>query len=118
MGPADKGGAVDWSAALESTGNDPQLLQELIEVFLDEGPMLLRAIRSALENQDAAVLRRSAHTLKGSLRIFGVTQGVELAQEIENRGKQQVWDGTADHCREMETFMATVLAELKAHIHR
>ncbi len=113
MGPANEGGMVDWSAALESTGGDSTLLQELIEVFLDEGPALLQAIRSALENRDGPLLRRSAHTLKGSLRIFGATRGVELAQEIESRGQQEVWDGTAELCRDLEAYMTPVIAELK-----
>jgi two-component system, sensor histidine kinase and response regulator len=115
MEPTDKpAGLIDWSAALEATGDDEVLLAELIEVFLSEAPTLLKNIRTALDEGDGPLLRRAAHTLKGSLRIFGAAQGVELAQQLETRGQKDALDGAAPVLDELERYMARFVEELKS----
>ncbi len=87
---------LDWSAALSGVNNDVDLLKEVIDAFLDEGPKLLGDIRRAIDQSRADELRRAAHTLKGSMRFFGAHLAYEHALQLEMRGKE----GNLDHVDE------------------
>jgi PAS domain S-box-containing protein len=62
---------------------DQAFLSELIETFLRDAPVLLDALRGALETAEIQQLRRAAHTLKSNGRVFGATTLAELCQELE-----------------------------------
>ncbi|MBL7042596.1 MAG: Hpt domain-containing protein [Pirellulaceae bacterium] len=85
--PQENRDQVDWSEALKVTGGDEQLLTDLAVAFLQEAPAMLSRIETAIDNRDAELLRRSAHTVKGSLRPFGAPKmASEYAWQIEQIG--------------------------------
>ena len=77
---------LDWTDALAATGGDRELLESVIEVFLDEEPELIEAIRKAIVADDSTALRLAAHTLKGSLRYFGDGPAIDVAFCMETMG--------------------------------
>jgi HPt (histidine-containing phosphotransfer) domain-containing protein len=74
---------IDRKALMVRMNNDIELLQELIEYFLQSYPSQLQEIEAAIANQDTETLRRIAHTLKSSLGNFCANKGYELAHELE-----------------------------------
>jgi PAS domain S-box-containing protein len=76
-------GSWDWSSALEGVGGDRELLKDLMNAFLEEGPLTLQNIRTAVQQGNGPALRMAAHKLKGSIRYFGPSRAAELAQELE-----------------------------------
>jgi HPt (histidine-containing phosphotransfer) domain-containing protein len=84
--------SLDWSEALAAVNNDHELLKDVVEAFLEEAPKLLSEIRHSIDAGDAIVLRRAAHTLKGSVRIFAAHQANELAYRLETMGREQSFD--------------------------
>lgn len=60
----------DYSQALAQLGDDKTLFGELAAIFLEEFPALRAALASAIEQQDAEAIRRSAHRLKGECLHF------------------------------------------------
>jgi two-component system, sensor histidine kinase and response regulator len=82
----------DRAAALDRLGGDEGLLNELIELFFNDYPILARRLTDALARGDIASLREPAHTLKGSLGALGLPATASLAQEIESAS--QVEDAT------------------------
>ncbi len=83
----------DRAAALDRLGGDESLLDELIELFFNDYPVLARRLTEALARGDIASLREPAHKLKGSLGALGLPGTADLAQEIETAS--QVEDATA-----------------------
>ena len=69
------------SVALESVDGDQELLADVIGVYLDECPRLLRELGEAIEAKDFKTVQRTAHTIKGSSRIFGNTALIESGSE-------------------------------------
>ncbi len=61
----------NWQAALARLGNESEILQMMVGLFLEEQQGYLNAIKQALENQDAVVLQRELHTLKGICATLG-----------------------------------------------
>lgn len=78
----------NWDQALAALHGDRQLLGELVGIFREECPKLRREIAAAFEAADAKTLQRAAHTLKGSLGHLAAAEAYQLAEQIEQFGKQ------------------------------
>ncbi|MEZ4313965.1 MAG: response regulator [Polyangiaceae bacterium] len=75
--------AFDPQAALEHAGGDPELLAEVLGVFVEESPGWLRDLFDAGARKDAERLRRAAHTIKGASSNCGAAETTTLAAEVE-----------------------------------
>jgi HPt (histidine-containing phosphotransfer) domain-containing protein len=93
-------------------------LDELLGVFLEEGPTLIQQIRLGLGTSNAALVRRASHTLKGSLRIFQASGGVELAFQLEKLGQREEFSRAAGLLDELEAYMARLTVELKNRLNQ
>lgn len=65
--------------------DDPELLVELVQLFLHDTPQRLVELRSASDRDDADAVRRAAHALKSSAGTLGATELQEFLVEIEAR---------------------------------
>ncbi len=82
------GSAVDMGvlaafAELQDDG-EPDLIVELIDLYLQEAPLRIEAIRRAVADADGLSLKRAAHSLKGSSGTLGVRPLAALCQELES----------------------------------
>ena len=64
----------------------PDLLDQLIDVYLQETPATLAALQTAIAAADAPALRQLAHRLKGSSLNFGAKEVASICQELEQLG--------------------------------
>jgi two-component system, sensor histidine kinase and response regulator len=79
---------VDPVEALEHVGGDPELLRELIDVFLQDCPRMMEEAREALQAGDVRKLKRAAHSLKGAVGILGGKAAFESALRLETIARQ------------------------------
>ncbi len=86
----------DLAVALERVGGDEELLKEIADLFVEDAPQLLEAIRVAVEAGDGSALHRAAHSLKGSVANFGAEEAVKAAFQLEQMGKNNQLDGAVD----------------------
>lgn len=71
------------------TQSDPNLMVELINIYLEQTPGLVKTMRTAVSQQDWALLKAAAHKIKPSFRIVGeVASGEQLASEIEQQAAE------------------------------
>ncbi len=86
--------AVDLSVLAdlddEPLEDEPDLVTELIDLYLGEVPRLLDTIRKSLQRDDWNSARRAAHTLRGSSGNLGVLQLSSLAEELEHLDETEV----------------------------
>jgi PAS domain S-box-containing protein len=80
-------GDIDWKAALDYVAGDQQMLRDLIGIFLKEGPRWLSELHSALDRNQAAEVKRLAHNLKGSVRLFGSKSAFDAAFLLEQMSR-------------------------------
>ena len=90
-GTAAPNGSIDRSVLeglreLQEEG-EPDVLKELIKLFLEDVPSQLKALREAGEKDDAKSVERTAHTLKGSSSNMGALRMVTLCAELEEIGR-------------------------------
>ncbi|MFO7901134.1 MAG: Hpt domain-containing protein [Pirellulaceae bacterium] len=74
-----------------SLGDDPDLC-ELVEMFVEEMPDRIRALKEHADEQDWNQLARTAHQLKGAAGSYGFDQLTPCARDLELLAR----DGTAE----------------------
>lgn len=85
---------------LESIGQgDSKFLNELLELFKQQMPILNQQLVDALLNKNYAELSGIAHKAKSSVATFGITELVTDLQTLEIKAKQAI---------EVDTFTAIV----------
>jgi len=83
------GQAIDVRALMDRLDGDWMLLEELVSLYLDDEPVLMKQIARAIAAGDAEALRRSAHTLKGSVGNFCAPAAQAAALALESAGRDR-----------------------------
>jgi signal transduction histidine kinase/CheY-like chemotaxis protein/HPt (histidine-containing phosphotransfer) domain-containing protein len=105
---------ITWSRAegLERVDGDEQLLQEIIQIFLEESPKQLADMRRALAETNAELLERVAHSLKGELSYLGLPETGQKARDLEQMGRNRDLEHAAEALLVFETEVAAVAAAM------
>jgi len=96
-----------------SPEGDSEFLRELIGIYLADTPKQLTKLEEAITRQDADLVVRAAHTIKGSSGNFGATGFAQLAQEMEAHGKSNNLAAAAAALPEFKNRFAQVVAALQ-----
>lgn len=78
---------VDFVALLARVENDVELLDEMIELFLENSPLLMAEIESGVSQRDSQVVERTAHALKGAMQSIGAMPAARAALQLEDVGR-------------------------------
>jgi CheY-like chemotaxis protein len=118
-GPAEAvppGEAPDWEAALKQVGDDPELLAELVGIFLKAAPGWLDDIRRAREARDAGALQKVAHKFKGALGQFCALTAYEQAQRADKLARDGDFAGADAACHDLEQTLERLRPALAAFV--
>jgi CheY-like chemotaxis protein len=114
---ATTGGSVDVSVLMglrELQGEgEPDILDELIELFLDEVPTQLKALREAAHIGETQSVERIAHTLKGSSANMGALRMEALCAELEETVRSGDLSAASGHISRLEEEFGRVRAVLE-----
>jgi HPt (histidine-containing phosphotransfer) domain-containing protein len=108
---------LNMSAAWKAVEGNRQLFRQAVSVILDDCPRLLEALEMAAAWGDVPALRRAAHTLASSLRLFGMTSGAEVAHQFQKIGTiegAQAAELLADlrqECHQLQMLLASELRQ-------
>lgn len=75
---------------LEVIGGESEDLQELIDDYVENAPLLAAKIRTGSEAGDWDAVRIAAHSLKSNARDFGAIQLAEHCAALERQCKEGV----------------------------
>jgi two-component system sensor histidine kinase/response regulator len=106
---------VTWDMAktLEQLDGDATLLREVIEIFLNEAPKHLTALRLAVNQGIAATVESVAHSLKGELGYLGQPEISKKAQEIEAMGRSSNIEHAARLLPQLEADITTLCVAIR-----
>jgi two-component system sensor histidine kinase/response regulator len=87
------GGAIldpETLAALQELGgeDDPGLLEELVELFVDDASRRVESILVALDRGDVETVARAAHALKSAAANLGAFTFSHACRDLEARARQ------------------------------
>jgi signal transduction histidine kinase/CheY-like chemotaxis protein len=77
----------DETAMLRNIGGDTDLLEQLVEMFLQRHQTMLEAIRAALADRDHVAVEQAAHALKGTASNLCASEVVLSAGQLEAFGR-------------------------------
>jgi histidine phosphotransfer protein HptB len=102
--------------AMRGSGID--LVSELIEMFLEDGPEMLAEIRSAYAEGEISQLAIGAHNLKGSVANLGAIYLAEVCKEVETAARAEELEPLGQLleslCAEYERVIPALQAEQAA----
>jgi HPt (histidine-containing phosphotransfer) domain-containing protein len=76
----------------EFAGDESDIVQELVAMYLESTPEVLDHLRAAVAKADAEGVRRAAHELKGSSANLGAQVLAALCGTLEKHGRMATLD--------------------------
>ncbi len=104
--------AWDHAKALERVDGDEQLLQEVVQIFLEESPKQLASLRQAVDAGDWDLLERAAHSLKGELGYLAVPDACQNARVLEQMGRNRNLEQAGEALAVLEKEVSALAAEM------
>ena len=105
---------VNESAALSALCGDRQLLSQLAQIFVEEAPILLQKLETAVISDDIELAQRLTHSLKGLTSMFFAGKSTMIASQIED----ELCSGTSEYlpCRidDLKRSIEALIEELRA----
>ena len=86
---------------------------EVVGMFLEECPKLMKGIRQAFAQQDASALERAAHALKGSLGDMVAFQAFDAARNFEQMAREGNLGNTGAGLAILESAIDRLMTELR-----
>jgi len=62
---------------------EPDLIVELIDLYLEDAPLRMASLQEAVAEADGGGIKRAAHALKGSSANLGARRVAELCEQLE-----------------------------------
>ena len=104
---------LDQARLLRELEGDTHLLRDLVRLYFETTPGLCGQIRQALQTEDPALLRRAAHTLKGTVAQFGVTHIGQLCGDLEQAAATGQLAAAPQLVRALEADLQTLDQDLR-----
>ena len=102
--------AIDLNVLQRATGNDPDVISEIIEDFVTYAQSGISLVRTAVSQEDAKELGITIHRLKGSANLVGAYGLLDMLKQVEIAADATDWptarqlvpefDGLMKHIKE------------------
>jgi HPt (histidine-containing phosphotransfer) domain-containing protein len=107
---------VDLSDLLLRLENDIDLLGELVSIFKEEFPTLLRELQESIAREDIKKIEVTSHAMKGMLSGLSATRAAAIASQVEQMARDGKSSGLADSLTALEREVDNMLPELDAYM--
>ena len=103
----------DRSVALHHTGDDTDILDMVLRMFVEQGPERMALVEAALAGQDAKSLERDAHGLKGAAATLGMEELRQASYAVERLGADGRLDEAVAAVAAMRVAMDAALTAVR-----
>ncbi len=110
-------GAPVFSRAvlLDNLDGDTALLERVTALFKRNTPAYLDQMREAISERNGAALEKSAHTLLGSLGIFGAQRARDITMTLQATGQLQNFEEARERLTELKNETDRIYASIATH---
>lgn len=108
---------IDELLALSEDG-DPELLVDLIQMYLDDSPAKMDSILRGIEVRDWERVERAAHALKGSAGNLGAIHVQMECDRIQNACRAHQTAGVPDQAKSLQLLLRDANAALRELLSR
>jgi HPt (histidine-containing phosphotransfer) domain-containing protein len=96
------------SLAESQSDEEPDLVVELIDLYLTDSTQRLADMQHALATSDESLLARSAHSLRGSSATLGAWQVAASCDEVEQLARRLAFESVSLVLERLEPELMTV----------
>ncbi len=102
-------------ANIRSLQKDPgsNVLKRVIGLYLEDAPLSIATLRTAVNTNDPSAMAKAAHRLKSGSANLGAVDLAEMCKELEAMGRQGSTQGAATVCASIENEFPRVAEALK-----
>lgn len=86
---SDERQILNKAEALDRVGDDQELYNEILSLYLEDSPAQLSILQDGLDSLDIALVERQAHSLKSASANIGAEFLENLAQEMEKSAREK-----------------------------
>lgn len=101
----------DYAAALQ--GSDRETVEIIAGIFLETWQRDIDRLRAGVEQNDAALTERTAHSFKGSLATFSAEPAIRVAADLEMRARNRRLTGISPEIDSLEREIRALVPHLK-----
>ena len=106
----------DRSVALHHTGDDTDILDVILHMFVEQGPERMGLVEAALARGDAKDLEREAHGLKGAAATLGMEELRQASYAVERLGADGRLDEGVAGVAAMRVAMDAAVAAIRKEL--
>jgi CheY-like chemotaxis protein len=105
---------IDLAYLLRRTRSDPKLMMEMISLYLEQTPPLIRLMKQSFRDKDWTSLYAAVHKLIPSFTIVGISTHFEnMAKRIQEfASSQQQTEGITEMVLQLENICTQACSEL------
>jgi HPt (histidine-containing phosphotransfer) domain-containing protein len=103
---------LDRALLMERVGEDEGLLLEITDAFLQESVPMLEQLQRMVDEGNIKNVERLAHTLKGSISIFGIDSVTGAALKLEEAGRSGGAEKLQSLCQDLKVEHSRLVQEL------
>ncbi|MBP2282281.1 PAS domain S-box-containing protein [Flavobacterium sp. CG_23.5] len=109
---------IDLLYLNKRTKSDPELMSEMISLYLAETPAFIKTIKHSLENKNWPLLQATVHKMIPSFSIMGIHPNFEtMAKKIQELAKsQEIADEIHDLVEQLENICTQACEELEEEL--
>ncbi len=107
---------IHWPTVLVNAGDDQELVNDLVQIFLTEAPNLFSQLNEAANRNDAAAVSAAAHSLKGSCLFLNPIKTTTCAEKIENLSASGDITAVRPMIDELQQYLDGIYRNLKSQI--
>ena len=106
---------TDLSYLKKRTKSNPDLMMEMISLYMEQTPLLISALKKSMQDQDWEMLHAAVHKMIPSFRIVGIDEKYEsIAKNIQEHAKrQELTDGVQRMVLQLERICSQACSELE-----
>ena len=110
-GMAQPAVVFDFSQLLEITGDDSDLLNELLTSIIRQTGAILESMKQHINRLEFGALEAAAHKFKSTLQFFGENELLQLMRHIENDAPAQDIKQLEKMVNESQLFGAALITQ-------
>jgi CheY-like chemotaxis protein len=107
---------VNWETVGQMISGGPERIHKILTMLLEDCPARLDELDQAVRIGDSATVQRSAHTIKGDLRILGESPAAQLAERLEQLGRVGDCRQAADLLPALRQETEGILVQVKDYV--
>ncbi|WP_062059511.1 hybrid sensor histidine kinase/response regulator [Aquimarina longa] len=107
----------DLSFLKRTFDNDNEIIESVIQIFIDETPEDYKKLKQAIEEKNMILIKEISHKLKSSFKTIGVQEGTTFLEKIEVLSKEKSEFTTLrEYFKKLDQSYPKIILELTGYL--